>query len=83
LAAVAGGVVGVVFTLAAADAPPAGEHLVLILATMLVVGASLALDDPGHSLVAAAPVGFARRLAHRRLIYRGRYSNPKARGNSP
>ena len=55
----------VVLAFAAADAPPTSKHVVLLFAAMIVAGATLALDDPAHSLIAAAPVGFARRLAHR------------------
>ena len=63
--AAAAGVLAVVVALGAADAPAAAEPLVLVLVAMLVGSAALALDDPAHSLVAAAPVGFTRRLAHR------------------
>jgi hypothetical protein len=63
--AAAAGVLAVVVALGAADAPAATEPLVLVLVAMLVGSAALALDDPAHSLVAAAPVGFTRRLAHR------------------
>ena len=49
----------------AAGAPPAAEPPEMIAVTVLIAAAALALDDPAHALVAAAPVGFARRLAHR------------------
>jgi hypothetical protein len=55
----------VVLALGAADAPPLAEPAVTIAVALLVAAAALALDDPGHALVAAVPVPFLRRLAHR------------------
>jgi hypothetical protein len=59
------GIGTVVLAMWAAGAPPAAEQPVMIAVAVLIAAAALGLDDPAHALVAAAPVGFGRRLAHR------------------
>ncbi len=65
LAAVTSGIGVVVGALWAAGAPPIADPPVTIAVALLVAAAALALDDPAHALVAAVPVGFGRRVAHR------------------
>jgi len=55
----------VVLALGAADAPRLANPPVMIAIALLIAAAVLTLDDPAHSLVAAVPCGFGRRLAHR------------------
>ncbi len=55
----------IVLAMWAADAPPAAESPEMLGVAVLVAAAALTLDDPAHALVAATPVGFTRRLAHR------------------
>ncbi len=61
LAAATSGIGAVVLALWAAGAPPIADPPVTIAVALLVAAAALALDDPAHALVAAAPVGFGRR----------------------
>ena len=66
MAAVTTGIGAAVLALWAAGAPPiAAVPPVAMVVALLVASAALALDDPAHALVAAVPIGFGRRVAHR------------------
>ena len=65
LAAVTTGIGAAVLALWAAGAPPIADPPVAMVVALLVAAAALALDDPAHALVAAVPIGFGRRVAHR------------------
>jgi hypothetical protein len=65
LFATASGIGIVMLALWEIGAPPIAESPAMIAVAAVFAAAALALDDPAHALLAAAPIGFGRRLAHR------------------